>query len=53
MRFGAASYAIVLRLADLSLPLQTANPWLAEMHDRLVAERIERLDPPAATPGTG
>ena len=44
LHFGSSSYAIVFSQADLATPLLTANPWLAQVHDRHVAERIEQLN---------
>jgi AraC-like DNA-binding protein len=44
LAFGASSYAIVFNRADLAAPLHTANPWLAQVHDRLVAERIDQIE---------
>lgn len=43
LRFGAPAYALVFSRADLARPLQTANPWLAEMHDQLMTERMRRF----------
>jgi AraC-like DNA-binding protein len=43
LRFGAASYAFVFADADLALPLHTANPRLAAVHESHLAQHIEEL----------
>jgi AraC-like DNA-binding protein len=43
-RFGASRNSLLFARADLALPLPTANPMLAELHDRFAGEHIERLD---------
>ncbi|HEY2930018.1 AraC family transcriptional regulator [Piscinibacter sp.] len=44
VRFDAPSNSLLFARADLALPLPTANPMLAELHDRFAGERIERLE---------
>ncbi|MFL6663259.1 MAG: AraC family transcriptional regulator [Rhizobacter sp.] len=43
-QFGAPHNSLLFARADLALPLPTANPMLAELHDRFAGEHIERLD---------
>ncbi len=44
VHFGAPHNSLLFARADLALPLPTANPMLAELHDRFAGEHIERLD---------
>jgi AraC-like DNA-binding protein len=44
VRFAALHNSLVFERADLALPLPTANPALAELHDRFAGEHIERMD---------
>ena len=43
LRFDAAGYGIFFDNAGLQRPLPTSNPMLAEMHERLLGEGLERL----------
>lgn len=43
LRFDAAGYGVIFDNADLLRPLPTSNPMLAEMHERLLGEGLERL----------
>jgi AraC-like DNA-binding protein len=43
-RFGAPHNSLLFARTDLARPLPTANPTLAELHDRFAGEHIERLD---------
>jgi AraC-like DNA-binding protein len=43
VRFDAPHNSLLFARADLALLLPTANPMLAELHDRFAGERIERL----------
>jgi AraC-like DNA-binding protein len=42
-RFGQAEDALVFSAADATRPLPTANDQLAAMHDRIVAEHLQRM----------
>jgi len=44
VRFGAQANRMLFSQADLKLPLQAANPVLAELHDRYAGERLARLE---------
>ncbi|NKF21768.1 AraC family transcriptional regulator [Solimonas marina] len=43
LQFGAPMAAVTVARADLELPLQLSNPQLCEMHERVAAEKLERL----------
>jgi AraC-like DNA-binding protein len=43
LRFDAPGYCVLFDSADLLRPLPTSNPMLAELHDRLLGEGLERL----------
>ncbi|HJV94790.1 MAG TPA: AraC family transcriptional regulator [Albitalea sp.] len=43
LRFDAPDNALVFARADLDLPLPTADPKLAELHDRFAGERVDQL----------
>jgi AraC-like DNA-binding protein len=44
LRFNAPANALLFARADAISPLPTAHPLLAEVHDRLASERLQRLD---------
>jgi AraC-like DNA-binding protein len=44
-RFNAPRHALLLRKADLQLPLPTANAALSQLHDRVVQEYVRELHP--------
>ena len=44
LRFDAAANALLFASSDVMLPLPTAHPLLAEVHERLSRERLLRLD---------
>ncbi len=44
-RFNAPGHALLLRKADLQLPLPTANAALSQLHDRVVQEVVRELHP--------
>ncbi len=44
-RFKAPGHALLLRKADLQLPLPTANAALSQLHDRVVQDYIRELHP--------
>lgn len=44
-RFSAANHALLLRKADLQLPLPTANAALSRLHDRVVQDHVRELNP--------
>lgn len=44
LRFGQPQHRMRLSFADLTLPLPTSNPVLAELHDRYAIERLDRMD---------
>ena len=44
-RFNALGHALLLRKADLQLPLPTANAVLSPLHDRVVQEVVRELHP--------
>jgi AraC-like DNA-binding protein len=43
VRFGTPHNGLLFARADLMLPLPTANPVLADLHDRFAGEHVERL----------
>jgi AraC-like DNA-binding protein len=43
LRFDAPNYCMLFDCADVLRPLPTSNPMLAEMHDRLLGEGLDRL----------
>jgi len=45
LRFNAPVNALLFARADVNLPLPTANVELAEMHERVASEHLQRLDP--------
>jgi AraC-like DNA-binding protein len=45
LRFNAPVNALLFARADITLPLPTAHPELAEMHERIASEHLQRLDP--------
>ena len=45
LRFNAPVNALLFARADVTLPLPTAHPLLAEMHERVASEHLQRLDP--------
>ena len=47
LRFDAPGYAVAFDCADVLRPLPTSNPLLAEMHDRLLGEGLDRLGQPS------
>jgi len=44
LRFNASANALLFARADVSSPLPTAHPLLAEVHERLASEHLQRLD---------
>jgi AraC-like DNA-binding protein len=44
-RFNASGHALILRQADLQLPLPTANAALSQLHDRVVQDYVRELHP--------
>src|SRR5262249_55011293 len=44
LRFNAPVNALLFARADAILPLPTAHPLLAEVHERLASEHLQRLD---------
>src|SRR5262249_19311582 len=44
LRFKAPANALLFASADVISPLPTAHPLLAEVHERLASERLQRLD---------
>ena len=42
--FNAPTNALLFARADIVLPLPTAHPLLAEVHERLASEHLQRLD---------
>jgi AraC-like DNA-binding protein len=44
LRFNATTNALLFANADLILPLPTAHPLLAGVHDRFAREHLQRLD---------
>ena len=44
LRFNAAANALLFARADVISPLPTAHPLLAEVHERLASEHLQRLD---------
>ena len=45
LRFNAPVNALLFARTDATLPLPTAHPELAEMHERIASEHLQRLDP--------
>jgi AraC-like DNA-binding protein len=45
LRFNAPANALLFARADVTLPLPTAHAELAEIHDRVACEHLQRLDP--------
>jgi len=45
LRFNAPANALLFGRTDATLPLPTAHPELAEMHERIASEHLQRLDP--------
>jgi AraC-like DNA-binding protein len=45
LRFNAQANALVFARADMTLPLPTAHAELAEVHERIACEHLQRLDP--------
>ena len=45
LRFNAPVNALLFARTDATLPLSTAHPELAEMHERIASEHLQRLDP--------
>jgi AraC-like DNA-binding protein len=44
VRFNASANALLFARADVISPLPTAHPLLAEVHERLASEHLQRLD---------
>jgi AraC-like DNA-binding protein len=44
LRFDASANALLFASSDVMLPLPTAHPLLAEVHERLSSEHLQRLD---------
>jgi AraC-like DNA-binding protein len=49
LRFNSSANALLFARADVLSPLPTAHPILANVHDRLASEYLQRLDPALAT----
>src|SRR6516164_6956250 len=45
LRFNAEANALLFARADVTLPLPTAHAELAEVHERIACEHLQRLDP--------
>ena len=45
LRFNAPVNALLFARADATLPLPTTHPELAELHERVASEHLQRLDP--------
>jgi len=45
LRFNAPVNALLFARADVTLPLPTAHAELAQMHERVASEHLQRLDP--------
>ena len=45
LRFDAPVNALLFARADATLALPTAHPELAELHERIASEHLQRLDP--------
>src|SRR5215472_5522595 len=45
LRFNAPVNALLFARADVTLPLPTAHAELAEVHERIACEHLQRLDP--------
>jgi len=45
LRFNAPVNALLFARTDTTLPLPTAHPELAEVHERIASEHLQRLDP--------
>ena len=45
LRFNAPVNALLFAHTDVTLPLPTAHPELAELHERIASEHLLRLDP--------
>jgi AraC-like DNA-binding protein len=44
LRFNAPVNALLFARSDMTLPLPTAHPLLAEVHERVASEHLQRLD---------
>jgi AraC-like DNA-binding protein len=44
LRFNAPANALLFARTDVTSPLPTAHPLLAEVHERLASEHLQRLD---------
>jgi AraC-like DNA-binding protein len=44
LRFNSSANALLFARADVISPLPTAHPLLAEVHERLAGEHLQRLD---------
>ena len=51
LRFDARAHALLFARADAMSPLPTAHPLLAEVHERLAIEHLQRVDHHAQTSG--
>ena len=45
LRFNAPVNALLFAHTDVTLPLPTAHPELAELHERIASDHLQRLDP--------
>jgi AraC-like DNA-binding protein len=45
LRFNAPVNALLFAPTDVTVPLPTAHPLLAEVHERVASEHLQRLDP--------
>jgi AraC-like DNA-binding protein len=45
LRFNAPANALLFARTDVTLPLPTAHTELAEVHERIACEHLQRLDP--------
>jgi AraC-like DNA-binding protein len=48
LRFNVGVNALLFARADVTLPLPTAHAELAEVHERVACEHLQRLDPTQA-----
>ena len=49
MRFDAPANALLLSLSDVMLPLPTAQPALAQLHEKVAEERVRLANPPSTS----
>jgi AraC-like DNA-binding protein len=49
LRFDAPANALLLSRADVMLPLPTAHPLMAQLHEALAEEHLRRTNPPSTS----